>query len=165
MGQPVAVVEKPSSIPGVVRFEANRSLTGQGHERFASLADAIGPRPAAELARRMFATGKVENVHVYSNVITVHLLRGHAPTGLDGIVRDLYQYWRPGMEPPAFAEPEPEAARPAGRSGGCRWWRRRGGVGVRAQDPAGPRRAQPGGAREVARDAAAEVDSHDLTAP
>jgi hypothetical protein len=113
MGQPVAVVEKASSIPGVVRFEANRSLTGQGHERFASLADAIGPRPAAELARRMFATGKVENVHVYSNVITVHLLRGHAPTGLDGIVRDLYQYWRPGMEPPAFAEPEPEAA-PAG---------------------------------------------------
>ena len=114
MGQPVAVVEKTSSIPGVVRYEANRSLTGQGHERFASLADAIGPRPAAELARRMFATGKVENVHVYSNVITVHLRRGHAPTGLDGIVRDLYQYWRPGMEPPAFAEPEPEAAAAGG---------------------------------------------------
>jgi hypothetical protein len=109
MGQPVAVVEKPSSTRGVVRFEANRSLTGQGHERFTSPGDAVGPRPAAELARRMFATGAVENVHVYSNVVTVHLLRGHTSAGLQGIVRDLYQYWRPGMEPPAFAEPEAEA--------------------------------------------------------
>jgi len=109
MGQPVAVVEKPSSIRGVVRFEANRSLTGQGHERFTSAAEAVGQRPAAELARRMFATGSVENVHVYSNVVTVHLLSGHTSDGLQGIVRDLYQYWRPGMEPPAFAEPEPDA--------------------------------------------------------
>ena len=42
MGQPVAVVEKPSSIPGMVRFEANRSLTGMGHERFGSRAEAVG---------------------------------------------------------------------------------------------------------------------------
>ena len=124
MGQPVAVVQKASTIPGVVRFEANRSLTGQGHERFASSNQAVGPRPAAELARRLFATDRVENVHVYSNVVTVHLLRGYDAAGLQGIVRDLYQYWRPGMEPPAFAEPEPEAeasggdAAPAAAGGG-----------------------------------------------
>ena len=68
---------------------------------------------AAELARRLFATGRVEGVHVYSNVVTVNLLRGFDAGGLVQVVRDLYQYWKPGMEPPAFAEPEPEAA-PAG---------------------------------------------------
>ena len=36
MGQPVAVQEKPSTTPGVVRFELNRTLSGQGHERFRS---------------------------------------------------------------------------------------------------------------------------------
>ena len=35
MGQPINVVEKPSSTPGVARFETNRSLTGMGHERYA----------------------------------------------------------------------------------------------------------------------------------
>ena len=58
MGQMVAVTEKPSSSPGIVRFELNRALTGMGHERFRSAADAFGPRPAAELARRLFATGQ-----------------------------------------------------------------------------------------------------------
>jgi hypothetical protein len=37
MGQQVAVVEKPSPRPGVLRFETNRSLTGMGHERFTSV--------------------------------------------------------------------------------------------------------------------------------
>jgi hypothetical protein len=32
MGQPVTVIEKPSSVSGVVRFETNRPLTGMGHE-------------------------------------------------------------------------------------------------------------------------------------
>jgi hypothetical protein len=109
MGQPVAVVEKPSTLPGVVRFEANRTLTGMGHERFASADDAVGPRPAAELARRLFATGKVAGVHIYANVITVELVDDDA-SGLDDVVRDLHKYWLPGMEPPAFedsAEEEP----------------------------------------------------------
>src|SRR5688572_30314424 len=52
MGQLVAVTEKPSSLqPSIVRFELNRALTGMGHEHFTSAADALGPRPAAELAR------------------------------------------------------------------------------------------------------------------
>src|SRR5262245_29200210 len=104
MGQLVAVVEKRSTVPGVVRFEANRTLTGQGHEHFSAAADAVGPRPSAELARRLFDTGQVDGVHVYSNVITVDLAKGHDSAGLYDVVRDLYQYWKPGMEPPAFEE-------------------------------------------------------------
>jgi hypothetical protein len=107
MGQMVSVVEKRSSTPGIVRFEANRTLTGQGHERFTSAADAIGPRPAAELARRLFATGQVESLHVYSNVVTVSLLRGFAGEGLYDIVRELYQYWKPGLEPAVFIDETP----------------------------------------------------------
>lgn len=104
MGQPVAVVEKPSTLPGIVRFEANRTLTGMGHERFASAGDAVGPRPAAELARRLFATGKVDGVHIYANVITVDLAEGSDTGGLGDVVRDLHKYWMPGMEPPVFEE-------------------------------------------------------------
>jgi hypothetical protein len=112
MGQPVAVVEKPSTLPGIVRFEANRTLTGMGHERFASTGDAVGPRPAAELARRLFATGKVAGVHIYANVITVDLAGDHTAAndtdGLLDVVRDLHKYWMPGMEPPAFEDPAEE---------------------------------------------------------
>ena len=123
MGQPVAVVEKPSSIRGLIRFELKRSLTGMGHEHFTSPAEAVGPRPAAELARRLFATGQPESVHVYSNVVTVKPQRGCHGDGLANVVRELYKYWKPGMEPPAFAEPEPEAggggdAAPAADGGG-----------------------------------------------
>ena len=119
MGQPVAVVQKPSSIPGVVRFEANRSLTGQGHELFRTEADAIGPRPAAVLARRLLSTGQAESVHVYSNVVTVNLHRGFNGSGLESVVRDLYQYWHPGMVPQTFDAPEEaaDAAAPAAAGG------------------------------------------------
>ena len=34
VGQPIAVTEKPSNKPGIVRFETNRSFTGMGHEHF-----------------------------------------------------------------------------------------------------------------------------------
>lgn len=113
MGQMVSVVQKPSSIPGVVRFESNRTLTGQGHERFSSQADAIGPRPAAMLARRLLSTGQVEGVHMYSNMITVNLNKGFVGDGLYDIVREMFQYWRPGMEPAVFEAPEAVEAAPA----------------------------------------------------
>ena len=126
MGQPVAVVEKPSTSLGIVRFEANRTLTGMGHERFASAGDAVGPRPAAELARRLFATGRVAGVHIYANVITVDLAKGCDSAGLGDIVRDLHKYWLPGMEPPAFEDQQPEeesaggeAPAPAADGGGA----------------------------------------------
>lgn len=121
MGQLVGVVEKNSSIPGFVRYELNRNLTGSGHERFTSARDAVGPRPSAELARRLFGTGRVAGVHVYMNMITVDLQKGFTSDGLIEVVRDLYQYWKPGMAPPAFEDlvpaDEPAAAAPAGGGG------------------------------------------------
>ena len=108
MGQMVAVTEKPSSTRGVVRFEINRSLSGMGHEQFTSADDAWGDTPSDELARRMFATGQVDGVHVYSNIITVDLAKGHDADGLAELIRELYQYWKPGVEPPSFEDLQPE---------------------------------------------------------
>jgi hypothetical protein len=124
MGQQVAVIERPSTQPGVVRFETNRSLTGMGHERFISVLEATGPRPAATIARQLLSTGKVDSVHVYGNVVTVELARGYTSAGLADVVRDLYQYWKPGMEPQVFEEVVPDAsavaaAAPAGAGGGA----------------------------------------------
>ena len=116
MGQPVAVEEKPGVAPAVVRFETNRSLTGQGHESFGSAAQAVGTRPAAVLARRLFESGQAAHVHVFGNIVTVTLSSGATKAGLDAIVRDLYQYWKPGMEPPSVEEltaMAPAAAEPA----------------------------------------------------
>ncbi len=103
MGQPVLVSRSNSRDAKVVRFEANRNLTGMGHERFSSLEQAGGTRPSAVLASRMLATGKVASVHIFGNLITVELNDQDAD-GLDEIIRDLYQYWKPGMEPPAFED-------------------------------------------------------------
>ena len=146
MGQLVAVTEKPSTSPGVVRFELNRALTGMGHERYRSAADAFGPRPAAELARRLFATGQAAAVHVYSNIVTVDLAKGADSNGLADVVRHLYQYWQPGMAPPTFEDLQPEeepggAAAPAADGDGGAWRRRpcRG----RQAGPDAPPRAQP----------------------
>jgi hypothetical protein len=69
----------------------------------------------------MFATGQVAAVHVYGNIITVDLLKGHGSEGLADIVRNLYQYWKPGVEPPSFEDlqvEEPEAAPSGGGDGG-----------------------------------------------
>ncbi len=118
MGQLVAVTEKPSSTRGVVRFEINRSLSGMGHEHFASVADAWGNTPSDELARRMFATEQVEAVHVYGNIITVDIDKGHDSSGLADIIRELYQFWKPGVEPPTFEELEPDEAAAAPGDGG-----------------------------------------------
>ena len=89
MGQPVAVTVKLSTTPNRVRFELNRSLTGMGHERYTDAAQAKGVKPADELARRLFATGTVNAVHVFGSMVTVE---------------NLYQYWKPGMEPPSLEE-------------------------------------------------------------
>lgn len=104
MGQPVAVVEKQSATPGVVRFEANRSLTGMGHERFAAKADAYAATPSAELARRLFDTGRVAAVHVYANMVTVDLNKGFDSSGLSNVIEGLYTFWTPGKVPPSPEE-------------------------------------------------------------
>jgi hypothetical protein len=118
MGQLVAVTEKPSSSKGVVRFEINRSLSGMGHEHFASPADAWGNTPSDELARRFFATGQVAGVHVYGNIITVDLVKGNDASGLGDILRELYQYWKPGVVPPSFEDLQPDEPAAATDGGG-----------------------------------------------
>jgi hypothetical protein len=121
MGQLVAVEQKAGGASTVVRFETNRSLTGSGHERFTSAAEAKGPRPAAVIARRFFESGHVAWVHVYGNCITASLEAGASQSGLNEIVRDLYQYWKPGMVPPTLEEllaSMPAEAAPAASSGG-----------------------------------------------
>ena len=148
MGQLVAVEQKPSPLPGVVRFELNRALTGMGHERFRNSAEAVGPTPAAELARRLFATDQVDAVHVYSNMVTVDLAKGRTADGLSDVVRNLYRYWYPGMAPPSFEDLEPAADEATAPTEGAAavGARRRGRSGARRGGKAGPHappRTQP----------------------
>lgn len=120
MGQQVAVEESAGGSPAIVRFETNRSLTGSGHERFTSADQAKGPRPAAVIARRFFASGQVAGVHVYGNIISATLAPGATQVGLNEIVQDLYQYWKPGMTPPTLDEllaNMPAEASPAATTG------------------------------------------------
>ena len=120
MGQLVGVVEKPSSAPGVVRFELNRTLTGMGHERFASVLDADEETPSASLARQLFATGKVAAVHAHGNMVTVDLEKGYDSSGLSDLVREMYRYWKPGVVPPEFEDvpaEEPAAVTAGGDAG------------------------------------------------
>lgn len=99
MGQPIVVVQKPSSSKGVVRFEINRSLTGMGHEPYRSAADAKGDRPPDLLARRLFEHGGVKAVHVFSNMITVELAEGESGAGLREVVEELFIHYRDGVLP------------------------------------------------------------------
>ncbi len=99
MGQPIVVVQKPTASPGVLRFEANRSLTGMSHLRYTAGQTVVGDRPPDELARRLFAHGGIESVHVFSNVITVVLSRGSHGEGMKEIIEGLYTYYREGVTP------------------------------------------------------------------
>ena len=119
MGQMVGVTEKASATPGVVRFELNRTLSGQGHERFASEPEAWGDSPSAALARLLFETGKVAGVHVYSNIVTVDLAKGQVADGLAEVVREMYRYWKPGVAPPSFEDLQPDEPTGGGDAGGA----------------------------------------------
>ncbi len=99
MGQPITVVQKPTSRPGVVRFEINRSLTGMAHERYRSAEDARGDRPPDVLARRLFERGDVVSVHVYSNVITVRLAEGAEGEGIGELIEQLFIHYNEGVQP------------------------------------------------------------------
>jgi hypothetical protein len=121
MGQPINVVEKPSSTPGIARFETNRSLTGMGHERYRSVDDVLAERPVDVLARRLFETGGVTEVHANGSVVTVKLAEGWTGARLLDVIRGLYIFYPPAgngeapaaepeAEPVAEPEPEPEAA-------------------------------------------------------
>jgi hypothetical protein len=103
MGQPVTVIEKPSSRAGVVRFETNRVLTGMGHERYTSAEQAVDDKPADELARRLFERGGIKAVHINGSVVTVELESSDA-SGIKAIIEGLYTYYLPGVEPPSDDE-------------------------------------------------------------
>ena len=93
MGQPIVVTEKPSSRPGVVRFETNRALTGMGHERYLAGTEVWGDRPPDVLARRLFERPSVAGVQINSNVVTVDLAKGFDAHGLREVVENLYIFY------------------------------------------------------------------------
>ena len=105
MGQPITVVEKPSSRTGVVRYETNRALTGMGHERYHAVDEILGAAPADELARRLFDRGGITGVHVNGNVVTVELADAEAEAeGIGQVIASLYLYWVEGVEVPSDDE-------------------------------------------------------------
>jgi hypothetical protein len=143
MGQPINVVEKPSRTPGIARFEINRSLTGMGHERYASAEAIMDNRAVDELARRLFATGGVSWVHVNGSVITVALAAGWAGEQLLDVIRGLYIHYPPATGAPASGS---EVSRPTGEEAT--------GSGTSPANGAGD--TSPAGAANVGAEAGAE---------
>ena len=69
----MSVIQKPSSRHGIVRFETNRWFTGMGHEIYRVGEPVYGDRPPDEVARVLFDSGQVTEVHVYGQTISVQL--------------------------------------------------------------------------------------------
>jgi hypothetical protein len=113
MGQPINVVEKPSNTPGLARFETNRSLTGMGHERYGSVDDILANRPVDELARRLFESGGVTEIHANGSMVTVHLTEGWTGARLLDVIRGLYTFYPPSSGDDAAAESTPAGDIPA----------------------------------------------------
>ena len=109
MGQSIVVIEKPSSNPGVVRFETNRALTGMGHERYLAGTEVWGDRPPDELARRLLAEPSVAGVQINSNVVTVDLAKGFDSDGLREVIENLYRFYPDAPDAPAAESAAPEA--------------------------------------------------------
>lgn len=101
MGQPVTVIEKPTGVPGVLRFETNRVLSGTGHERYTPDTVIERDRPTDVLARRLLERGGIASVHVNGSVITIKLSNDD-DSGIREIVEGLYTFYRPGVEVPTF---------------------------------------------------------------
>lgn len=110
MGQPVTVKQKPSAKPGVMRYEINRSITGMGHERYLAGDEISGDRPPDILARRLFEHGGIDGIHINSNVITLDLGKGADVEGIADVIAELFIYYRPGVEVPAFVTEDAPAA-------------------------------------------------------
>jgi hypothetical protein len=100
MGEPVTVIEKASSRHGYVRFDTNRSFTGMGHESYAAGDVIYGERPPDVIAKALFESGKVDEVHVYAQAITVKLFDRANSDGLKEIIEEIYTFYRPGVEVP-----------------------------------------------------------------
>lgn len=99
MGQAITVTEKPTTKPGVTRFELNRSLTGMGHERYAAGVPVSGDRPPDAVARLLLERPGVESVHVFSNEITVVTAPDASTDGMAEAIEGLFIHYKPGVQP------------------------------------------------------------------
>lgn len=110
MGQPITVVEKPSSNRSILRFETNRPLSGLDHERYTEPPSELLDRPVDELARRLFAHGGISAVHVNGSVVTVTLEGGSQGEGLADVIRGLFLHY-PASAAEGVAPPTDEGDR------------------------------------------------------
>ena len=106
MGLAINVKEYPTHNPSVVRFEADRGLTGMAHERYSSLSDVIYDRPPDRLAKLLFERGGVRHVHIYGNEITVTLEPGGNTNGIADLITNLFIHYREGVQPSIIVDPE-----------------------------------------------------------
>lgn len=113
MGQSIVVNEKPSSNPGVIRFETNRALTGMDHERYLAGQEIWGERPPDELARRLFEKPSVAGVQINGNMVTVDLKKGFDSDGLIEVIENLYRFYPDAPEGAGTAESAPAAPQDA----------------------------------------------------
>ncbi|QYG92030.1 hypothetical protein HC251_05985 [Iamia sp. SCSIO 61187] len=115
MGQPIVVIEKPSiANPGMVRFETNRAITGMGHEVYPAGVEVRGDRPPDEIARRLYAHGGIEGIHINGSVVTVDLAKGARTDGMREIIESLFIYYPPTAEDPEQAVADADAPESAG---------------------------------------------------
>jgi hypothetical protein len=104
MGQSIVVNEKPSSNPGVVRFETNRAFTGMDHERYLAGTEVWGNRPPDELARRLLAKPSVAGLQINGNMVTVDLAKGYDAAGLREVIENLYRFYPDATDAPDAPE-------------------------------------------------------------
>ena len=93
MGQAITVTVRAGVRSDVKHFELNRSLTGMQTHRYTEAVPVTGTKPPDELARRLFAHGGVEGVHIYSNVVTLDLAKGASSAGLADIIGSLFVHY------------------------------------------------------------------------
>lgn len=102
MGQPVAVVQHPSSRPGIVRYELNRVLTGTGHESYRAGQPVIGDRPPDLVARRVFEqVPGVQSIGINASIVTVQMDPKTDADKIAEVISDLYTYYLPGVPAPS----------------------------------------------------------------
>jgi hypothetical protein len=109
MGQSVQIVEKRELRPGMWRLAVDRSLTSTFHENFndpSAISGHVASTPAGMLAARLFQTGVVQSVHVFSNAVTVELTETSPGVGMQAVeeeVRNLFIHYHPGVKPAAVS--------------------------------------------------------------
>tara|TARA_B100000519_G_C14155852_1_gene396845 strand:- start:358 stop:735 length:378 start_codon:yes stop_codon:yes gene_type:complete len=103
MGQPVTVIQKSVTKPGVLRFEINRSITGMDHERYSQDEEILGSRPPDVLAKTLFDLGGIDKIHMNSNVITIDQAKGQInPALIIKTITEMFTFYLPGVEVPSF---------------------------------------------------------------